>query len=143
MITESKEKDNLLKSWYSFRQQLETVPNPIEEVTKYFLSKPRVKHYTDPYDSSTWPTPWELITENEYCPINLLLGICYTLQITDRFKDIRPTIEVSVDVESNSVYYLLVIGDSVFGFLEDEWTLVSKLPKSLKTQKIFNMDPLH
>lgn len=143
MITESREKDLLLKSWYDFRTTLEIVPDPIKATTSYFLSKPRVKIYTDPYDQSTWPTPWELITENEYCPFNLLLGICYTLQLTERFKDISPQIAIAVDSKSKTVYYLLLVEENVFGYLEDEWTTVQKLPKSLKMQKIFNMVPLH
>ena len=143
MITESKEKDQLLTEWYSFRQQLETIPNPLEETTHFFLSKPKTKFYTDPYDKTTWPTPWELITENEYCKFNLLLGICYTLQLTERFKDLEPVISIVIDPYSKTVYYTLVIGEFVYGYADDEWILVTQLPKSLKTQKIFNMDPLH
>lgn len=143
MITESKEKDQLLTEWYSFRQHLETIPNPLEETTKFFLSKPKTKFYTDPYDKATWPTPWELITENEYCKFNLILGICYTLQLTERFKNLAPVISIVIDPSSKTVYYTLVIGEFVYGYTDDEWILVKHLPKSLKTQKIFNMDPLH
>lgn len=143
MITESLEKDKLLKKWYDFRNELEVIPDPINAVTRFFLSKPRVKFYTDPYDQLTWPTPWELITENEYCPINLLLGICYTLQLTERFSHLTPEIAIAVDVSSKTVYYLLLIEDKVFGWNDDEWSSVKELPKSLKIQKIFNMAPLH
>jgi hypothetical protein len=143
MITESKLTDSLIHNWYKFRQDLELVPNPLEETGKFFLSKPRVKFYTDPYDQSTWPRPWELITENEYCPFNLILGICYTLQLTERFNDITPTIAIAVDINSKEAYYLLIIEDQVFGYLDEEWTSTKNLPNTLKIKKKFKMESLH
>jgi len=143
MITESKETDNLLKNWYEFRQHLETSNDPFLEVSKFFLSKPRVKVYTDPYDQSTWPTPWELITENEYCSFNLILGICYTLQLTERFNDIKPVIAIAVDNYSKEAYYLLIIKDQVFGYSDANWIHIKELPNTLKIKKKFKMESLH
>jgi hypothetical protein len=130
------------KAWYQLRQTLETSEDPFSDVAKFFLRLPRVKFYTDPYDSSTWPTPWELIDENEYCEFNLILGMCYTIQLTERFKDTRPTINLAIDIDSRTVYYLLCIDERVYGY-DDSWIRVSELPKSLKMQKIYPMKPLH
>jgi len=130
------------KAWYQLRQTLETSEDPFSDVAKFFLRLPRVKFYTDPYDSSTWPTPWELIDENEYCEFNLILGMCYTIQLTERFKDCRPTINLAIDIVNKTVYYLLCIDDRVYGY-DDGWITVSELPKSLKMQKIYPMKPLH
>lgn len=130
-------------SWMKLRQDLEQVNDPFDYVTQYFLKRPRVKIYTDPYDESTWPTPWELIEENEYCQFNVLLGICYTLQLTERFKDCRATINVALDEINKTVYYLLYINDKVYGYLEEDWMPVAQLPKSLRLQKIYTMKPLH
>jgi hypothetical protein len=130
------------KAWYQLRQTLETSEDPFSDVAKFFLRLPRVKFYTDPYDSSTWPTPWELIDENEYCEFNLILGMCYTIQLTERFKDTRPTINLAIDIDSRTVYYLLCIEERVYGY-DDSWIRVSELPKSLKMQKIYPMKPLH
>jgi hypothetical protein len=129
-------------AWYQLRQTLETSEDPFSDVAKFFLRLPRVKFYTDPYDSSTWPTPWELIDENEYCEFNLILGMCYTMQLTERFKDARPTINLAIDNVSRTVYYLLCIEERVYGY-DDSWIRVSELPKSLKMQKIYSMKPLH
>lgn len=129
-------------AWYQLRQTLETSEDPFSDVAKFFLRLPRVKFYTDPYDSSTWPTPWELIDENEYCEFNLILGMCYTIQLTERFKDCRPTINLAIDIVNKTVYYLLCIDDRVYGY-DDSWITMSELPKSLKMQKIYPMKPLH
>jgi hypothetical protein len=143
MLTAEKNQQTRLSAWYNLRQQLETSNDPFLDVTRFFLKLPRVKIYTDPYDSSTWPTPWELISENEYCEFNIILGICYTLQLTERFNNIKPKINVAVDAVNKTVYYLLVIDDKVYGYLDEEWTSVDQLPKTLKSQKIYNMKPLH
>jgi hypothetical protein len=131
------------QAWYQLRQTLETSEDPFSDVAKFFLRLPRVKFYTDPYDSTTWPTPWELIDENEYCEFNLILGMCYTMQLTERFKDTRPTINVATDVINKTVYYLLKIKDKVYGYTDEEWIDIKDLPTSLKIQKMYAMKTLH
>ena len=141
MLTDERVVKRQLAAWYQIRQQLETSNSPLEDTSRFFLRLPRVKIYTDPYDSSTWPTPWELISENEYCEFNLILGMCYTIQLTERFKDIQPKINVAIDTVNKTVYYLLFIDDKVY--YNEDWTNVKNLPKSLKTQKIYAMKQLH
>lgn len=142
MLTAEKVIQRQLDAWFKLRQNLETSEDPFLDVSKFFLKLPKVKFYTDPYDSGTWPTPWELVSENEYCEFNLILGMCYTLQLTDRFKHIQPKIHIAVDNNSKTVYYLLLIEDKVYGYKEG-WSTITELPKSLKIQKIYNMKPLH
>ena len=134
---------NRLTTWYNFRQQLEDSVDPFLDAARFFLRLPRVKIYTDPYDDTRWPTPWELISENEYCEFNLILGMCYTLQLTERFKNSQPTISIETDSINKTIYYLLKIENKVYGYAEEEWIELKDLPKSLKTQKIYTMKQLH
>lgn len=131
------------RSWYALRQNVEQSSDPFNLVSKFFSRLPRVKRYTDPYDRSTWPTPWELIQENEYCEFNIILGICYTLQLTERFKDIQPKINLAIDKDSKTSYYLLVFDKMIYGYSNEEWISSLDLPKTLKIQKIYTMNPLH
>jgi len=142
MIVEDRLSQQNLSAWYNLRQQLETAADPLGDVTNFFQRLPRVKRYTDPYDENSWPTPWELITENEYCDFNRILGMCYTLQLTERFKNCHPTINVAIDRINKTVYYLLLVEDKVYGY-DDDWINVKTLPKSLKSQKIYAMKTLH
>jgi len=142
MITDSRETEKLLTNWIAMRQQLEVAADPFTTATEFFDRLPKAKHYTDPYDPSRWPTPWELILENTYCPFNMLLGICYSFQLTERFQLCQPSIRISIDIASKTVYYLLVIGEKVYGY-DEGWVRLIDLPKSLKTQKIFEMEELH
>jgi hypothetical protein len=137
-----KDRTQISHLWYNLRQQLESDPTPLETAANFFERLPKVKIYTDPYDESTWPTPWELIEENEYCPFNIILGICYTIQLTDRFKDHRPMINVAIDTINKTVYYLLIVKDKVYGY-DSKWIDLKALPKSLKTQKMYAMKELH
>lgn len=132
-----------LSDWYNFRQQLEKSNTPLEDVSNFFERFPRQRFYTDPYDQSTWPTAWELIDENAFCQFNVLLGICYTLQLTERFQNYQPKIKIAIDSESKNLYYLLVINNAVYGLLDKQWTTLDQLPKTLKIQKIYDMKPIH
>lgn len=138
-----KKSNQRLLDWYNFRQQLDTSLSPLDDVHQYFQSTPRVKIYTDPYDQSTWPTAWQLIDENEYCPFNIILAVCYTLQLSAQFKDTTPTITITIDRINKTVYYLLFIDDKVYGFDENGWIPAKTLPKTLTNLKIYSMTPLH
>lgn len=138
-----KNSDQRLVDWYNFRQQLESSTSPLEDCAAYFSRVPRVKIYTDPYDQSTWPTAWQLIDENEYCQFNIILAICYTLQLTKNFENVCPTIKIAIDNVNKTVYYLLFIDDKVYGLDNRGWISVKYLPKSLKYLKIYTMPPLH
>lgn len=142
MIVEDTQTKLLFSAWYKLRQDIEQSTNPLDLVVDFFDQLPKVKIYTDPYDQDTWPTPWELISENEYCPFNKILGICYTLQLTERFKNCQPKINVAIDTINKTVYYLLFIEDKVYGY-DEGWIAASKLPKSLKMQKNYTMRALH
>jgi|688.fasta_scaffold95575_3 hypothetical protein len=137
-----KDRTQVSTLWYNLRRQLENDLTPFETVANFFEQLPKVKIYTDPYDPDTWPTPWELIDENEYCQFNILLGICYTIQLTERFKNCHPKINVAIDTINKTVYYLLIINDKVYGY-DSNWIEASALPKSLKIQKMYAMKELH
>ena len=141
-IAEKKSNQRLV-DWYNFRQQLEQSKSPLEDTVDYFSKVPRVKIYTDPYDQSTWPTAWELIDENEYCQFNIVLAVCYTLQLLDKFKDTPATVKISIDNVNKVVYYLLFVDDKVYGYDPDGWISAADLPKTLSNIKIYMMPPLH
>ena len=135
--------DKRMVAWKDFRQQLETVPEPLVSVAELYSRAPRTKIYSDPYDRTTWPTAWELIEENIYCPLNQLLGVAFTLRLTNRFQEWTPTIAITVDKITKSVYYILYCNDMVYGYEEDAWIEVARLPKSLSIMKIYNLDSNH
>lgn len=70
-----------LRSWHQLREELSYVDLDAMciEVDKFWQQTPIVKHYLHPADTVDWPTPWELISDNNYCLYARGLGIIYTL----------------------------------------------------------------
>jgi len=81
--------DSRLRSWYELRQTLQNadIKTKCIEIDKGWQSAPMVNHYLHPPEIETWPGPWELIYDNEYCQIARGLGMIYTLMLTG-IKDV-------------------------------------------------------
>lgn len=83
MNTFLKDYRSRLTSWARLRDEL-TVSD-IEciciEVDKFWQQCPLVNHYLHPADVEDWPSPWELINDNNYCLYARGLGMVYTLML--------------------------------------------------------------
>lgn len=85
-----------LKAWVEFRQSLETSEQPLHEVALFWSKAPFVQRYLNPNNPSNWPDPWHLILDNKYDDLAIALGMCYTLTLTERFKDHKVEIHTSM-----------------------------------------------
>jgi hypothetical protein len=141
MFHKPKYEDRLLE-WKMFRDQLEVVDDPIQYSIDYYNQIPDEFRNVDPYDNETWPGPWETIEENHYCKFSKLLGICYSLQLTDRFSLEDFEIHIVLDRDLSNTYYLLNVGDRVVGYEGDTHVAAKELPKNLQPQQSFTMPPL-
>lgn len=137
-----KKYEDRLRCWNQFRLSLETSPSPEQDVADLYLKAPKVSIQVDPWDQTTWLNPWELLKENQYCEFSKILGICYTLQLTNRFMEERPEIHIYMSSEKSKTYYLLFFQNKVFGY--DESRVISRgdLPGDLKSLKIYSMPRL-
>jgi len=98
-----------LAMWHDFRNSIDSSENPIQDTLEYYNTAPRVSINTDPWDNATWPDPWELVYENQYCRFCILLGICYTLQLSTHFSGSVFEIYIGVDKQkSKTLYYLCI-----------------------------------
>jgi len=132
-----------LATWRSFRDQLDLSLSPLEDVIVFYKSAPYVSILTDPWDKSTWLGPWELLYENQYCEFSRVLGMCYSLQLTERFKDKIFEIHIAMDHSKSQTHYLLCVNDYVIGYKENEPVMQNSLPDSMVSQRIYVMHPLH
>ena len=131
-----------LFAWNGFRNSLETSETPIQDVIDIYNKAPKVLIHADPYDKQTWPTPWELVNENSYCEFCLMLGICYTLQLTDRFSTEHFEIHIRQDKERSETRYLLFLKDLCIGYDEHAPVSVEDLPETLRLEKKYVMPDL-
>lgn len=134
-----KKYEDRLTEWRNFRTTLENSDDPIQETINYYSNIPLVKFQCDPYDRETWPSAWETIQENVYCEFVKLLGICYTLQLTDCLKHETFEIHITHDLESSEIHYLLYVGDRVVGFNGESHVTRNGLPLSLRSQHVYVM----
>ena len=132
-----------LSEWSAFRDTLETSNDPLQDVIVRYDSFPTVSSYTDPYTPSMWPSPWELVNENMYCDFCIVLGMCYSLQLTDRFSREKFEIHIGIDNKRSEHYYLLVVGDRVLGLDNSTHVHVDQALKDLEPQEIHHMPPLN
>lgn len=131
--------EDRLVLWKEFRESLETTKNPFQDVIDFYNQSPKVSIHTDPYDRSCWPTPWELLEENQYCDFCRVLGMAYSLQLTDRFKESCFEIHIVIDNENSDTYYCLSIDDIVIGYTHDTYTSKKNLPANLQYQNTYKL----
>jgi len=105
-----------LRAWHEFRNTLENSVDPIQDTIDLYSKASIVNIMMDPYDDSTWLDPWELLNENMYCDFATVLGIGYTLSLTDRFSQVAKEIHICTNKEVAQTKYLLYIGEDVIGY---------------------------
>ena len=131
-----------LQLWKQFRDGLEEVKDPIQDVIDFYNQAPKCLIAADPYAPDNWPTAWELLEENNYCSFVKILAICYTLQLTDVLSQVNYEIHITQDPKTSTTYYLLYVGDRVIGFHGDTHVAKNTLPKSLTSELEYSMQPL-
>ena len=137
-----KYEDRLL-SWSCLRRDLETSLDPFQHIINTYTDAPWVHIHADPWDETTWPDPWEMIYENQYDDFCTVLGMCYSLQLTDRFSGSEFEIHIGIDNESSRTCYLLIINKKVvIGWDNVSYVDINDLPSSYNSQKIYVMPPL-
>lgn len=73
--------DSRLRSWYDLRQKLQNSDTQTKcvDIDKFWQAAPLINHHLHPNDVSSWPGPWDLLSENIYCELARGLGMVYTL----------------------------------------------------------------
>ena len=128
-----------LTIWREFRDGIENSSDPIQDTIDFNNQAPDCLIAADPYTPSSWPDPWELLEENNYCSFVKILAICYTLQLTDVLSQASYEIHITRDNENSETYYLLFVDDIVVGFNGDSHVHRSKLPPTLRSELVHSL----
>lgn len=98
-----------LTEWKKFRDQIESSDDPLTAVAEFWSRAPFVSPFLDPSTPSDWPDPWHLILDNRLDNLAIVLGMLYTLKLTNRFMMTPCEIHKSMlDDKKDPVYYLVV-----------------------------------
>tara|TARA_B110000503_G_scaffold84524_1_gene128657 strand:+ start:1681 stop:2106 length:426 start_codon:yes stop_codon:yes gene_type:complete len=136
-----KKYEDRLILWRQFRDGLNLSKDPIQDTIDFYNQAPPAALAADPYTKNTWPNPWELLEENNYCSFVTILAICYTLQLTDVLSQASYEIHITRDNKNSETYYLLYVDDIVIGFNGDTHVHRSKLPATLRSELVHVMHP--
>ena len=119
-----------LQNWYDLRQTLQNADNATKclEIDKWWQPAPLVNHYLHPHEVEVWPSPWELLNDNEYCHLARGLGMIYTLLLLG-IKDI----DFCLGKDDNSEDVVLVLVDNA-KYIMNYWpdTVISNKLKDFK-----------
>jgi hypothetical protein len=120
-----------LISWNQLRTTSKNLPieQALANINSWWFQTPWRAYHLHWDDRSTWPDPWELLSDNIYCDIARGLGILYTIAMLDRF-DIESAIFADTD-QGN-----LVLIDSGKYILN--WGPELRLNNNLEQMKITN-----
>ena len=77
-----------LESWQQLRQAAESMPADVaaEAINTWWFCAPWSAYHLHWDDQEDWPDPWQLLSDNIYCPVARGLGILYTVTMIDHPK---------------------------------------------------------
>ena len=81
-----------LESWAQLRQQccqLDSEP-ALTKINQWWFQTPWTAYHLHWDDQADWPDPWQLLSDDQYCPVARGLGILYTICMLDR-EDMQDT----------------------------------------------------
>ena len=94
-----------LESWAQLRQQASTtdVETALHAINSWWFQTPWRAYHLHWDDQAVWPDPWQLLSDDLYCPLARGLGILYTITMLD-----RPDLQDAVLAEFDSDNLVLV-----------------------------------
>lgn len=139
---DKKSYEERLASWVEFRSTIETSEDPHRSVLDYYSQANLVSIQVDPFDQNLWLGPWDLLLENEYCNFAVVLGMAYTLQLTERFSSSDFEIHIITDYSNSELKYLLYIDKMVIDYQQNRVVLSDDIPDNYKIEKVYKLEPL-
>jgi len=81
-----KEFADRLSAWSALRAQAQSVDcqEALEIINAWWHQTPWKPYYLHWDDHPRWPDPWQLLSDDVYCPVAKGLGILYTISMLDR-----------------------------------------------------------
>ena len=94
-----------LESWNQLRNQVAAVEmeTALQTINSWWFQTPWRAYHLHWDDQDVWPDPWQLLSDDIYCPLARALGIMYTITLLD-----RPDLQDAVLCEVGSDNLVLV-----------------------------------
>lgn len=127
-----------LTTWVKLRQQLETIDNPLEAVDKFWKQcfTTAYNKNLDPYNQRSWPTPWEIISQNSYDDFTIAVMMGYTLLLSNKFANSQVHIKTMVDKDQTKLYNLLYLDDEYVLNYDQDPVKAQDIPDSFRLENL-------
>lgn len=122
--------DERLASWTRLRQQaaLADAESALFAINSWWFQTPWRAYHLHWDDQADWPDPWQLLSDNLYCPLARGLGILYTITLLDR-PDLQDAVLVEVGSDN-----LVLIDREKYILNWDLDTIVNTSPRVLNSR---------
>lgn len=130
-----------IQMWRNFRAQLtedKTDEDHLNMVSAFWAKAPLVVPYLNWDDTTTWPDPWELISERKFDPSSVALGMEYTLHLSDdgRWTPDRLQLVLATSNDRTSQNLMLIVdGQYVLNLYYNGVALLEEAAKDFVIQQ--------
>jgi len=131
--------DERITQWREFRNTLEECNDPFAKTLEFWQQAPRIDKYINQHNSQEWPTPWEVLKENRFCPVAIPLMIGWTLKLTTRFTKVPVLIKISIDIRTQRYYNLVQVENTIIDYENNIICISSELSDSIVCQEIVEL----
>ena len=137
-----------IREWKNIRETAKTLPidSACILIDRWWQQVPLVKHHLHWADQESWPDPWTLLSENNYCTLTRAVGICYTLLLSN-VTDINLVIARDCQAEDHNLvivncpkYILNFWPDSVISTNLTDFKIIKNLSLDTIKNKIRNKE---
>lgn len=130
-----------LKNWANLRNSVSEldIAQQCQLIDKFWQQAPLVNHYLHTDFIHTWPDPWQLLADNNYCVYARALGIIYTFYLLD-----TKNLELVLAKDDNNNEVVLVLVEDA-KYILNYWpdTVINNNIKDFSIIKTFNITPLN
>ena len=128
-----------ITQWREFRNTLEECNDPYTRTLEFWKQAPRIDKYLNQYNSQEWPTPWEVLKENRFCPVAIPLMIGWTMKLTTRFTKVPVLIKISIDIKTQRYYNLVQVENTIIDYENNSSCISSELPDTIVCQEVVEL----
>jgi len=128
-----------ITQWRKFRDTLEECNDPYTRTLEFWKQAPRIDKYLNQYNSQEWPTPWEVLKENRFCPVAIPLMIGWTMKLTTRFTKVPVLIKISIDIRTQRYYNLVQVENTIIDYENNIICISSELPDTIVCQEVVEL----
>jgi hypothetical protein len=119
-----------LESWTQLRAQASVadVQTALAAINTWWFQTPWRAYHLHWDDRPSWPDPWQLLSDDIYCPLARGLGILYTITMLDR-ADLQDAVLAEVGSDN-----LVLVDKSKYILNWDSATVVNISPTGTKSR---------